>query len=201
VLSEAEQTRVGDAIRAAERRTSAEILCVLMRASSAYSSVPPLWGALVALVSPWPMVVLTSWSVLRILELQIAIFIAATLLFSWRPLRLMLVPKAIRRIRAQRAAMEQFHARGLTRTHSRRGLMIFVSVAERAVHVVADEGIATVIADASWQPVVDALAGAIAKGHIVEGFEAAVGACAEILASHFPAGEGGGELPDKIYVL
>jgi len=73
---------------------------------------------------------------------QIAVFISAALVFSWRPLRLLLVPRAVRRTRAHRAALEQFVVRRIAHTKGRTGVLIFVSLAERYARIIADEGIA-----------------------------------------------------------
>lgn len=200
-MTHEDEKRIGDAIRAAEARTGGEIVCVLARASSDYSAVPVLWAALLALAAPWPSIAFTDWSTMRIFGLQGALFVVAVLAFCVPAIRIRLVPGPVKRIRAHRAAMEQFFARGLTRTRERRGLMIFVSWEERYIRVVADDGIAAVVPDHAWQPVVDGLAAEIRQGHIVAGFETAIAAAAEILAGPFPPTDGPDELPDKIYVL
>jgi putative membrane protein len=51
-LSQKDQHRVGDAIRAAEATTAGEIVCVLARASSDYMSYATAWSALIALINP-----------------------------------------------------------------------------------------------------------------------------------------------------
>lgn len=201
MLSHDDERRIGDAIRTAEARTAGEIVCVLARASSDYSAVPVLWAALLALATPWPLIALTGWSTMRIFAVQGLVFIVAALVFSVPAIRMRLVPPAVKRIRAHRAAMEQFFARGLTRTRQRRGLMIFVSWEERYIRIVADDGIAATVPNEAWQPVVTALAAEIRRGHIVAGFEAAIAGVAEILAGPFPPADEPDELPDKIYVL
>ena len=54
------------AIRAAEQRTCGQIVCVLARASSDYAHIPILWASALALITPWPLIVFTPWSVQRI---------------------------------------------------------------------------------------------------------------------------------------
>src|SRR5436189_157268 len=81
----------------------------------------------------------------------------AVLVLSWSSLRLALVPRAVRRARAHRAAMEQFFARGLSLTKNRAGVLIFVALAERYVRIIADEGVASKVRDREWQMAVDAL--------------------------------------------
>src|SRR5437667_7759937 len=126
-ITKADRAAIAAAIRAAEQRTSGQIVCVLARSSSDYSHVSALWAALAALISPWPLIVFTQQSVQRIFFIQIAVFLATALVLSWPPVRMALVPRAVRRARAHRAAVEQFFARGLTHTRDRTGVLIFVS--------------------------------------------------------------------------
>jgi putative membrane protein len=201
MLTDADHRRIADAIRAAETRTSADIVCVVARQSSSYSFVPVLWAALLALVLPWPMAVLTPWSPLRILAIQIVAFMVLAGLLSLGRLRLLFVPRAVKRLRAHRAAIEQYHAHGLTRTPRRLGLLIFVSWEERYIRIVADDGLSARIADAEWRPAVDVLADAIRRGALADGLVAAIDACLVPLSRHFPPEGGAHALPDKVYVV
>jgi putative membrane protein len=201
MLTPEDHRRIADAIRDAEARTSADIVCVVARQSSDYSAVPVLWAALAALVLPWPVALLTPWSPLRILALQIAAFVVIGTVLSLGRLRFALVPRAVKRLRAHRAAVEQYHAHGLTRTPKRLGLLIFVSFEERTIRIVADDGLSARIADREWQPAVDALAAAIRRGALADGLVAAIGECLVPLSRHFPPEDGAHALPDKVYVV
>lgn len=200
-ITKEDHAAIAAAIRSAEQRTSGQIVCVLMRSSSEYFYVPVLWAALVALLSPWPLIVLTQWSVQRIFVVQIVVFAVAVLVLSWPPLRMALVPRAVRRARAHRAAIEQFFARGLTLTKHRTGVLIFVSLAERYARIVADEGIAAKVSNREWQAAVDALTAHMRDGRIAQGFIAAIECCGAVLAVHAPPTGAGDELPARIYVM
>ncbi|MFO1135906.1 MAG: hypothetical protein U1E30_12045 [Rhodoblastus sp.] len=200
-ISEADRARIAAAIHAAEQKTAGDIVCVLMRASSSYSYAPLLWASFVALLSPWALVAATQLSVVRILAVQVAIFVAVGLLLMWGPLRLALVPRAIKRTRAHRAGMEQFFARGIAQTGNRMGVMIFVSLAEHYAHVVADDGIAARVDHAVWRETVTALTAHIALGRVADGFVAAIERCGAVMAEIAPADGAGHALPDRIYVL
>jgi putative membrane protein len=200
-ISKEEHAAIAAAIRSAEERTSGQIVCVLMRASSEYFYVPVLWASLLALASPWPPIVLTQWSVQRIFLVQIVVFAAAVLVLSCPPLRMGLVPRRVRRARAHRAAVEQFFARGLTLTKDRTGVLIFVSLAERYARIIADEGIAAKVSNREWQTAVDELTAHMRDGRIAQGFLAAVERCGAVLAAHAPPTGAGDELPARIYVM
>jgi putative membrane protein len=192
---------VAVAIRGAEKKTSGQIVCVLAHSSSAYVHVPILWAVALALFTPWPLIDFTQWSVQRIFLLQLAVFIVAGLIFSWMPLRLLLVPRAVQRARAHRAAIEQFVVRGISRTKNRTGVLIFVSLAEHYARIIADEGIAAKVPNTEWQAAIDALTAHTRADQIAAGFTAAIERCGEVLAQHAPPDGSPNELPDRLYIM
>lgn len=200
-LSIEDQRRIGAAIEAAEAKTSGEIVCVLARSSSDYLAYATAWSALVALIAPWLLIALTQLSVQEIFLAQILIFTALFVVSSASTMRHLLVPRRVRRAQAHRAAAEQFMIRGLSRKANRAGVLIFVSLAEHYVRIIADEGIASKVGPDAWREAVDSLLGQIGEGKIAEGFIAAVDKCGALLAEHFPPGERKHELPDRIFVI
>ena len=200
-LTEDDRTAIAAAIREAEKRTCGQIVCVLARSSSDYSAVPIEWAAVLALMAPWPLIYFTQLSVQRIFLLQIAVFILAALILSWSPLRMALVPRAVRRARAHRGAIEQFFLRGLANTRHRCGVLIFASMAEHYARIVADEGVASKVGQSEWQDAVDALIRHMRDGQIADGFIAAIERCGTVLAAHAPPVDPPDELPDRIFVL
>jgi putative membrane protein len=192
--------RISEAIRAAEANTSGEIVCVLARSSSEYTAAPVLVGALLALLVPWAFVWLTQWSVQRILIAQLIVFVMVTTICALTPIGMALVPRRIKRTRAHRAAIEQFHARGLARLENRAGVLIYVSLAERYARIVVDDHLAAKVPADEWRAAIDALTSHMRDGRIADGFVAATERCGAVLAEHAP-GAPSGRLPDRIYVL
>ena len=163
-VSNEDYRRVAEAIRAAEQKTGAEIVCVLARRSSDYSYVPALWASFAALATPWPLIAFTHLPVREIFAAQIAVFIAAALLFSLSPVHSLLTPRRIKRARAHRAAREQFFTRGVGRTSDRRGVLIFASLAERYARIIADVGVARNNQGRGMARRARSFAGAVARG-------------------------------------
>jgi len=192
---------VSAAIREAEQKSSGQIVCVLARASSAYAHIPLLWASMLALITPWPLIDFTPWSVQRIFLAQLVVFLVAAVVFSWLRLRLLLVPRAVQRSRAHHAAIEQFVIRRVAHTKNRCGILIFVSLAEHYARIIADEGIAQKVPNAEWQTAVDALVTHMRGGDIAAGFTAAIERCSAVLAAHAPPDGSPNELPDRLYVI
>lgn len=191
---------VSAAIREAEKKTAGQLVCVLAHSSSDYAAIPILWASVLAMLTPWPLINFTPWSVQRIFLIQLAVFIVAGLVLSLTPLRIALVPRAVKRARAHCAALEQFVVRGITRTKNRNGVLIFVSLAERYARIIADEGIAAKVHNAEWQAAIDALTGHMRDGRIAAGLTAAIERCGAVLATHAPPDGSPNTLPDRLYV-
>jgi putative membrane protein len=200
-FSEEQHEAVSAAIREAEQKSSGQIVCVLARASSAYAHIPLLWASALALITPWPLIDFTPWSVQRIFLAQLAVFLVAAIVFSWMRLRLLLVPRAVQRARAHHAAIEQFVVRRVAHTKNRCGILIFVSLGEHYARIIADEGISKKVPVAEWQSAIDALVAHMRSGDVAAGFTAAIERCSAVLAAHAPPDGSPNELPDRLYVI
>jgi putative membrane protein len=197
-----DEKRIAEAIRAAEQKTSGEIFCVMASASSQYEFVPIARAALIAIVLPLPLYFLTHLWWDQIYYVQLAAFIGLSILFSLPWLRHPLVPRRVKRARASAEAKKQFAAHGLHLTDERTGVLIFASVAERYVEIIADSGINNKVPQEVWDKAVTELINAIKRGEPVEGFVRAVEICGAVLAEHFPPGKINlNELPDKLIVI
>ena len=82
--------------------------------------------------------------------------------------------------------MCRFTSRGIARTKDRSGILIFVSLAERYVRIIADEGIAARVPQAEWQAAIDTPIAHMRDGRIADGCITAIDVCGKKLAEHFP---------------
>jgi putative membrane protein len=201
-IDEQDRARIAAAIRSAEARTTGEIVCVLAQTSTDVTALSIFSAAVVALLLPWILVASTALPVDEILLLQFFVFFGLSALLLLPAVRVRLLPRKARRAAAHRSAMDQFVQRGIARTRDRSGILIFVSLAERYARIIADEGIAARVPQSQWQGAIDALLTHMKNGRIADGFTAAIGACGDVLATHFPAsGKNPDELPDRIYLI
>lgn len=193
---------VSAAIRAAESRTNGEIVTVVAEQAGSYTAFTLAAPALCALVLPGlaaPFAGLVAAGDLFLV--QLALFVALYGLLLVPAIRRRVVPARVQRNAAQRLAREQFFARGLHLTEERTGVLIFVSVAERYVEILADTGIDAKVPQSEWQSTVDAFVAQVGAGRVVDGFVAAIGRVGERLAAHFPATRTPNELPDHLFVI
>jgi putative membrane protein len=201
-LSKEDQERIAKAIHSAEAKTSGQIVCVLAQTSDRITALPVLIAAIVSLVTPWLLIAFTAMTVHRVLSLQAIVFLVLMSLLCVPRIRVGLMPRKARRAIAHRAAMEQFTTRGVGRTKDRSGILIFVSLAERYVRIIADDEIARRVPQSEWQSSVDALIAHMRDGSIADGFITAIDACGQNLARHFPRAEiSDNLLSDRIYQI
>jgi putative membrane protein len=202
-LTQSEKQRLSDAIRAAEAKTHGEIVTVIARTSGDYFYYPTLWAALIAIASPALLLALPiSPGPLGTIELQLVVFVALAAALRLPAIKMRLVPRAVQRLHASRRARDQFHAQGLHHTRERSGVLLFVSVAEHYVEVIADEGIHARVPDGTWHELVRAFTARVQANQIGEGFIEAVNTVGDHLNTHFPAEAGNpNELPDHLIEL
>ncbi len=202
LFSAEDERRISQAITNAERQTSGEIVVVVAAQSDGYHYVPPLVGAIVALLVPWVLIFFTQMHVVSIYLIQLAVFALVTAALMPAAIRTALVPPSIKHLHARRRAVEQFLVQNLHTTSGRTGVLLFVSVAEHHAQIVADKGIDAKVAPGTWKNIVDQLTAAIGKGRPTDGFVTAIAAIGATLAQHFPPGaEDPNELPDHLIIL
>jgi len=185
-IEASDQMAIEAAFSAAQSRTDAPIVCVLARASGRYEVEPIAAGALLGLLAPWPLLILTDLSAQRIFLVQLLVCLAASALLAVTPLRLLLTPRRERRANAHRAALAQFQLRALDRVAGRASVLVYVSLAERYARVVAAEAATHAIAQSQWQGFVDALVADIGRRGAAEALASAAPKCADLLAAPFP---------------
>lgn len=201
-LSEGDQERIANAIRQAEAKTSGEIFCVIAHASGGYMGAPFAWAAIVALLTPIPLIASTPWSAFTVYLAQLVVFVLLAVLLTRPRWRVRLVPRAVREQRAHEEALRQFGAHGMQNTASRTGVLIFASAAERYAEIVADEGINAKVPQQVWDDALEALIAGMKAGNPDDGFVAAIERCGAVLAEHFPPGAlNRDELPNKVVVI
>ena len=218
-LTNDEHARVSDAITSAERTTSGEIFCVVMRRTDDYRAVPFAWAALAAIVLP-PMLLwlgvpdplwFTSggWSdggypaprlvIALYASLSVLLFVAAFLIVRLPPVLRLLTPRSLKRSAVHRAAVESFLSHGIHVTEDRTGVLIFLSLGDHVAEIVADEGIYDRVEHEVWGDALDALLAEVRDGRIADGFVKAIGMCGVVLSAHFPpCARNPNELPDRL---
>lgn len=85
-------------------------------------------------------------------------------------------------------------------TEDNNGVLIYLLLAEHAIEIVADRGLARHVAPDDWQAIVKRLGAALREGRFEDGLTQALEEVSALLVQHFPAAEGAAnanELPDE----
>ena len=86
-------------------------------------------------------------------------------------------------------------------TEHNNGVLIYLLLAEHAIEIVADRGLARHVGPAQWQALVAGMRDAFRAGRFEEGLLQAVEAVDALLLQHYPLAAGQGnpnELPDRV---
>jgi putative membrane protein len=183
-----EHERIDAAMAAIKRDTSADLCVVVTRVSDRYALYPIacaaiaaiLLGALVSLLRP-------DLSIRITIAIQLWSLIVLTLLFDWLPVRLWLVPKRVKHTHAWQLAHREFNAHELANPNQPHRILLFVSLGERYVEIIADHETHALAPDGAWNKIVDRFLATVKAGRVADGVLDAVSACGAILREHHPA--------------
>lgn len=187
-LSQEEQDALKRCVMDVEKRTSGEIVPVIASRSYEYPRAAQLGGLLLGILAAVCVAMLIDredmWTFL-------ALFLGGYFLFN-RLLAAMpdmarpFISKREMREEVEEAAITSFYLNGLHRTRDLTGIIIYVSVYEHAVQVLADKGINDKVDPEVWSEVVEMVTNGIKAGKPGEALCAGVERCGELIEENFP---------------
>lgn len=105
---------------------------------------------------------------------------------------------------ARERAITQFGKLRVWDTEHNNGVLIYLLLAEHAIEIVADRGLAQRVPEATWQTLVQRLGQALRAGQYEDGLTEVLAEVSALLVAHFPANghaPGSNELPDAPVLL
>lgn len=203
VLGERDQAAVHAALQDVEKRTVGEIVPVVLERSDAHEGAR--WAcALVALLACSLLLeAYLSWTQPHWLLLEQLAFGALGYGLAWLlpDLQRTFVSEARATEMAEEQAFQEFFRLGLHRTEGRTGVLVFVSLFERRVIVLGDEGIDAKTGSAHWESTREHVLAGIRRGSLAHGLVEGIRATGHVLAEHHPWRAGDrNELPDRLVV-
>jgi putative membrane protein len=187
-FSTEEQQRIEHAVMAAEKKTSGEIVPMLVSTSGRYAEVE-LSGIVIGLVlgtlasfiwhDPWG-------SVQVYLLGPVLGAILGFIIFSIPSIKRRIIPEARIAEAVHLRSLAAFTGHGLHYTRAHTGILIFASLLERRVVVLADRGINEKVQAGTWDEIVGIVTLGLRSGNACDAFCKAIERCSEILAQHFP---------------
>ncbi|PIE98815.1 MAG: hypothetical protein CR988_01540 [Treponema sp.] len=217
-ISENSLSKIKDAVLDAEKKTNGEIAVAVIGQSQAYSVFELFWAFIVGLFVVFALTVFVepiyawlstfSWTpsvrFIPIFFILIFTVVVAVLffLFNTPTIDRLIIPKTVKNREVYYRALRHFVESGVYKTKERSGILIFISVMERRVIVLADEGISSKIEQSEWNRICDNLIAKIKAKQAEDGICEAVVSCSELLEEHFPAKAiNPNELTDGLVIL
>jgi putative membrane protein len=190
-FSPADLETIRTAVQEAEARTSGEIVPYVVERSDEYSTAAWKGAALGALLGPAVALALHRWTDVWGWPLEIWIVLPALLggaagylLALLPPVRRWMVGEPLLDARARRRAAAAFLEAEVFGTRERTGILLFVSLFERRVVLLADSGIHQKVEEKAWEEITQRLARGIREGRPGPAMVEAIRACGELLERH-----------------
>lgn len=189
---------IARAVREIEKDTDAEIVIVIRGRSASYRQADYLGGAILALVGL--LFVLFSPFVIRPLwvpfDVVVLFVIGAFVCSRSRFLRRLLTTKRFRANAGRTGAAAMFYEAGIANTQAENGLLVYVSLLEEQIEIIADRGILKAMPPLKWNTAIHELK-QLARHCDPQQLIVSIKNLGEVLAEHLPAtGENPNELAD-----
>jgi len=202
LLTTEESKRISAAVAAAEANTGGEIVTAIIPESDSYAARELLFGIVMGFVAYFLLILFYdpfSSLVDRLFwgdaSLLMPLSMAGVTLFTGSlAYALAQIPMLDRLINGKKNMQEAVHRRALRHfvesaaydTIDRTGVLLFVSVLERRVELIADKGINDKVDPGAWQSIVNDLTQGIRDKRTADSLERAVTGIGSILAKHVP---------------
>jgi len=221
-ITKQDHERVAHAVAQAERGTSGEIVTIMAGRSASYLDVVHGWMVIAVLVALGTLASLPTATIDAVLarllgwqaqidhhEMLLALLILATvvaaavrLVLAPLPMRLAMTPGWMEQRRVRARALDCFRIGAEKRTAGHSAVLIYVSLAERRVEIIADRAIHGLVEPDAWGDAAKALVAAMRDGRPGDGMADAVHHVGALLAVHFPPqADDRNELPDRLIEL
>ncbi|MCX7965399.1 MAG: TPM domain-containing protein [Syntrophorhabdaceae bacterium] len=187
-FTEVEKKRIKEAIVSAESKTMGEIATMIVDESDEYRDAEMLGAILLSgLISLIITVLAFNSSLWGYIPAVFILFLPCRELFRVFPgLKLPFISTKRMEKKVMDRAIRSFYEKGLYRTRKHTGVLIFISILEKKVWVIADKGIYSKITQDDLNRYAQSISKGIREGRACEAIVNAIGQIGEVLEKHFP---------------
>ncbi len=210
-LTTEEQERIVNCVRQAETRTSGEIVSMVVSASGSYQ-ISALLAAL-SVILPAALIIVELLRLYGFVDraaLYIFLLISATGCSALYYLmvkegrftglfRHFLLAKDVAE-EVEESALAAFYEEGLHRTAGNNGVLLYISVFEQRLWILADSGIDDRIDGEYWQQIARQAGSELAAGRVCDAICQAIESIAQLLEEHFPCQQGDKDELDNLVI-
>jgi len=187
-FSAEERERIEELVREMEKRTSGEIVPMVVEQSYEYPRAEILGAGLFSLTAAS----LVAWGIGG--ESMWVLIFLFFLFYAFFKILIRNVPSLKRRLvspeemdeEVEEKAKISFLEHGLHHTRDENGILIMLSLFEHRVFILADRGISRVVPEETWKELVDLVVAGIRSGHACDALCEAIHRCGAILEKKLP---------------
>lgn len=193
-LSREEQETITAAVQTAEKLTSGEIVPMVVSKSGDYPVAAVLCSA--SLATPLSLLLTSLLGQLLWIGPSNMWFFLTLFALIFTPLyylslkndrlKSFFLNETHVETEVSKSALAAFYSQGLYKTAADNGILLYISVLEKKVWILADSGISEIIPQENWDTVVEELTAEIKEGKQCEAICRAIESIGNILKTHFP---------------
>lgn len=187
-LTESEKEKIINAVKNVEKITSGEIVPMVVSSSYHYPVSNIIGSFIISMIISLAVVFTLRnhdlWLFLSVFMVSLVIF--HELVKAQHPLKRLFISEKEINQEVEEAAITSFFNKGLSNTRDKTGVLIFISVFERKVWVLADSGINKKVQHDTWKNIVDVIIDGIRNKQQGEAIVKAITMVGDILKNHFP---------------
>ncbi len=200
-ITEEFKEKLKDKIQSFEKSTSIELVPVIAARSNTYFwprlSYSLFYSVVLFFVVQYYLHLPLFWQMGLFLGLSVLLFA----LFSWAPVLRFVLPSGLLQHEVEESALDAFCIEEVFATKARTGVLVFVSLLEHKVFVLADKGLSAHVSKEKWQEMGQKLAADFSAHNPGQSFFSALDMLVQEVAVHFPpCSDNPNELPNSLRI-
>ena len=201
-LKEEDKKKISEAVQKVESKTSGEIVTAFIKESYDYAIYELIFAVIVSIVyfaiilffvsqiHTWLQGMFWDYSSAHLVAFYgFSTFLIGTIIYFLSNIAAIdrfIVPNKIMQKKVHERSLLHFMDSGVSYTRDRTGILIFISLLERRVELLADSGINEKIEQAQWQKILNNVIEGIKSGNFTDHLCKSIHDCGQLLAEHFP---------------
>ena len=186
-INEDTKLKIKEMIDQIESKSEAEVVVAVADSCDRYKYSIFLYALLSVLIVPFLIKLFgISLDQIQLFSLMIATFLFVTVSLEYSEFKYKIIPKKVKVDRCESVAFKQFEKLGINKTANHKALLIFVSIKERYIRIIADKNINDKASQDFWNEVVLDFSKLTREQDINSALLSTVKKCGDFLEKNFP---------------
>lgn len=186
-INEDTKLKIKETIDQIESKSEAEVAVVVADSCDRYKYSIFLYALLSVLIVPFLIKLFgISLDQIQLFSLMIATFLFVTVSLEYSEFKYKIIPKKVKVDRCESVAFKQFEKLGINKTANHKALLIFVSLKERYIRIIADKNINDKASQDFWSEIVLDFSKLTKEQDISSALLSTVKKCGDFLEKNFP---------------